>query len=129
MCTKDCILPTGGGSKGQDPILVQPGTEIHIVWWAAQRDPRIWGEDADKFRPERWENSSLALGWAYMPFLMGPRTCPAKQMVLAQASFVLARMMKEFKSIENRDPVYGFVEEHRLTMQSRNGVKVAFLSA
>lgn len=36
----------------------------------------LYGEDAAIFRPERWEGSKLAhIGWGYLPFNGGPRTC------------------------------------------------------
>ena len=92
-----------------------------------QRDPDLWGPDADTFRPERWEN--LKPMWNYVPFLGGPRICPAQQMVLTQYSYLLVRFVQEFDRMENRDPVLEFVEEHRMTKQSRNGVLVAFTGA
>lgn len=36
----------------------------------------IYGQDAEEFRPERWEGDSLRdIGWAYLPFNGGPRLC------------------------------------------------------
>ena len=36
----------------------------------------LYGDDADDFRPERWEGSELAnIGWGFMPFHGGPRIC------------------------------------------------------
>lgn len=94
-----------------------------------QRDTSIWGPDAEVFRPERWIEGQLRPGWTYVPFLGGGRICPAQQMVLCQMGFVLARFVKEFERIVNRDPVEDFVEEYMFTVQSRNGVKVAFVGA
>ncbi len=36
---------------------------------------------------------------------------------------MLARLLQ---TVENRDPEMAFIEQSRLTMESRNGVKVAF---
>jgi len=33
----------------------------------------IWGQDAAKFRPERWDGRRP--GWEYLPFNGGPRIC------------------------------------------------------
>ena len=36
----------------------------------------FYGEDANAFRPERWESADLAdIKWAYLPFNGGPRIC------------------------------------------------------
>ena len=88
-------------------------------------DPDLWGTDAAVFPPERWDN--LKPMWKFIPFLGGPRTCPAQQMILTQYAYLLVRVAQECGSIENRDEVLEFVEEHRMTKQSRNGVKVGFV--
>ncbi|RYO91664.1 hypothetical protein DL762_002102 [Monosporascus cannonballus] len=33
---------------------VPAGTRVVLAPWATNRDPALWGEDADEFRPERW---------------------------------------------------------------------------
>jgi hypothetical protein len=41
-----------------------------------QRRKDIWGEDADNFKPERWENRKV--GWEYLPvsaFMLLPFNC------------------------------------------------------
>lgn len=88
-----------------------------------QRDKDLWGEDAEDFRPERWEN--MKPGWHYIPFSGGPRVCPGQQIALTQCAYVLLRLVQNFENIENRDTEVAFVEQSRLTVESRNGVKIA----
>ena len=88
-----------------------------------QRDQDLWGPDADECRPERWEH--LKPTKAYLPFLAGPRRCPAQEMVMTQYGYLLVRFAQDFERLQNRDEVWEFVEEHKMTKQSRNGVKVA----
>ncbi|PQE07505.1 Cytochrome P450 family protein [Rutstroemia sp. NJR-2017a BBW] len=87
-------------------------------------DRRLTGEDVDKFNPLRWYeyDTEKQAQWQFVPFLGGPRICPAKQQVLTQAVYLLVRMTREFKRIENGDPV-------EVLKESRNGVKVAFAAA
>ena len=47
-------------------------------------------------------------------------------MVLNQMGFVLATFIRKFETIENRDEEMRYVEEYKFSVQSRNGVKVAF---
>lgn len=117
-------MPYGGGTSGQSPLFVQKGTEIRIVFHAMHKDSDFWGEEALRFRPERWEG--MRTTWGYIPFLGGGRICPAQQMVLVECSYLVARFVQSFTGIENRDEEVEFVERHKMQMESRNGVKVAF---
>jgi cytochrome P450 len=127
QCTSECVLPAGGGPSGKSPILVTPGMQVIVDFQVMQCDPDIWGPDAAEFRPERWEKSRPL--WNYIPFLGGPRMCPAQQMVLTQYALVLVKMMRKFGKMESKDPEIRFVEEHKITKQSRNGVMVSFVPA
>ena len=67
--TKDVILPL------QDPIRatsgeetqavhVPAGTNVIISILGANRNRRIWGDDADEWRPSRWlTTSGERIGW------------------------------------------------------------------
>lgn len=85
------MLLYGGGPSGRDPILVQKGTEVRIVFHALHKDPEIWGKDALEFRPERWE--TMRTTWEYIPFLGGGRIYPAQQIALTEISFILVRFL------------------------------------
>ena len=94
--------------------------------WGLHQDADIWGPDAAEFRPERWE--TLRPVWTYIPFLGGPRTCPAQQMVLTQEAYVLVRLVRAFGRIESRDP-NPWTEARRIGFLSKYGVKVALIPA
>lgn len=71
----------------------------------------LWGDDADEFRPERWEGRKS--GWEYLPFNGGPRICLGPQFALTEAGYVVVRMLEHFDRIENLDPAE--VTPRRLT--------------
>ena len=127
-CVSDCILPSGGGITGKEPIYIRRGTRVEMRIGILHQDQDYWGSDAGEFRPERWLDG-MRPKWKYIPFLGGPRVCPAQQMVLKQYAFVLVRFLRKFEEIENRDPEEAFVEEIEFGKKSRNGVKVAFTMA
>ena len=60
----------------------------------------LWGEDADKFRPERFVGRRQ--GWEYLPFNGGPRICIGQQFALTEASYVVVRLLQRFDSISAR---------------------------
>ena len=124
---RNTILPVGGGFNGQSPIFVEKGTVVALNHWGLHHDRDIWGDDVHEFKPQRWVGKRPM--WEFIPFLGGPRICPAQQQVMTQTVYVLVRLVREFSSIENRDPVQEYVEFAKMTTQSRNGVKVALVPA
>jgi len=119
---KDTTLPRGGGKDGKSPIFVAKGTSCDYSVHVMHRRKDIWGEDANEFKPERWENRKV--GWEFLPFNGGPRICIGQQFALTEASYVTVRLLQRFDKIENleTDPVV----RHNLTLTncSANGVKV-----
>ncbi|KAI9878481.1 MAG: hypothetical protein M1830_000767 [Pleopsidium flavum] len=124
----DTVLPTGGGPSGILPIYVRKGTSVQFNFFALHRRPKVYGQDAGTFRPERWDAPHVG-SWDFLPFGGGPRVCPAQQMALMQVRFTVARIVQNFSSIKNRDPVLEFVEQYRITSDSKNGCKVAMIPA
>jgi cytochrome P450 len=61
----------------------------------------LYGEDADIFRPERWEDGQLKeIGWGWLPFNDGPRVCLGKDLALMEASLGIARIIQAFPNIQ-----------------------------
>ena len=116
------MLPAGGGRSGTDPIFVRKGDQLAVHFYCLHQDKTIWGEDAEEFRPERWEN--LKPVWDFIPFGGGPRNCPAQQLVTTEAAYIIVRMVQKFTSIENRN-ANPWTETWRIGPLNRYGVKVA----
>ena len=126
MALRDTILPTGGGHPGTSnlPIFVRKGDVVTFGFYALHRRQDVFGEDADIFRPERWETLRPA-HWSYLPFGGGPRVCPGQQLALTEIGYCVVQFVKVFETIENRDTVLDFVEHYKITTESKNGAKVA----
>jgi len=122
---RDAILPAGGGPDGKAPVFVEKGTVVALNTWGLHHDRDIWGDDAHEFKPQRWIGKRPM--WEFVPFLGGPRICPANQQVQTQVVYLLVRLTLEFEMIENRDPVHEYVELMRMITESRNGVKIALI--
>ena len=61
----------------------------------------LYGEDADDFRPERWEEERLPLrqqslnaALGYLPFNGGPRVCLAQEFGLTEAAYTVVRILQ-----------------------------------
>ena len=57
------------------------------------------------------------------------RMCPAQNQVITQLSYLFLRVAQHFQAAENRDSVWEYKEEIKMTIESRNGIKVALIPA
>lgn len=76
------VLPVGGGPNLESPVLIRKGENVAFCVYAMHRRTDLYGADAEKFRPERWEDETLPIfqsavnrQWGYLPFNGGPRVC------------------------------------------------------
>lgn len=105
---KDDILPLRNpviDCKGEvhHTIRVRKGQIMMVPIIAVNRDKSIWGEDADEFRPERWESISEASSevpgvWGNMlTFLGGPRACIGYRFALIELKALLFTLVRAFE--------------------------------
>jgi cytochrome P450 len=62
------------------------------------RDKRWFGEDAEEFRPDRWDNDLARRlpRCAYYPFADGPRVCIGMQFAMMEAVLILATVASRY---------------------------------
>ncbi|KAL1882906.1 hypothetical protein Daus18300_000544 [Diaporthe australafricana] len=124
-------LPVGGGPDGKAPILVRPGQAVGYCVYSMHRRKDIYGEDADAFRPERWEEHSLKdVGWAYLPFNGGPRLCLGQDFALLEVSYTLCRVIQAFPylSVPESEPRVEVGQERQtltLVVASADGCRLS----
>ena len=104
---KTTVLPTGGGPDGRSPVLIRKGQNVAYLVYGMHRRKDLFGEDAESFRPERWENPGLPLyadksksAWGYLPFNGGPRVCLGQDFGLMEASYAVIRILQAFSRVE-----------------------------
>ncbi|KZL83307.1 cytochrome p450 52a13 [Colletotrichum incanum] len=121
-CMNDTVVPLGGGPDGKLPMLVRKGDLVLINKNVMYRDPEYWGDDADKYRPDRFEGHRGS--WHFLPFGGGPRRCPAQMMVQTEAGYLLSSLAKVSRRIEARDP-NPYTPVLRIGASNKTGVKIA----
>lgn len=123
-------MPTGGGPDGSSPMLVRKGELVVFSQYVNSRKKNIFGEDAEEFRPERWETGELTnIGWAYFPFNGGPRQCLGEDFALMEVSYTVVRLLQRYSKIvlpEGEPNEAVGTERQRLTLvlSSADGCKV-----
>ncbi|KAL0948004.1 hypothetical protein HGRIS_010626 [Hohenbuehelia grisea] len=99
-----CALPPADPTYPCDdgrPLYMPRNTTIMYLPLLIQRNPALWGPDADTFDPERWLDPGrlsrfLANPSMYAPFSAGPRICIGQEYAFNEASYLLVRLLQQF---------------------------------
>ena len=112
-----------------DGTWLPKGSVVMWATWAMGRSKKIWGNDADDFRPERW----LIAGEEGQPFTMkmmssfefpvfngGPRACLGKRMAELLAVHIIASLIwrYDFAEIFDRETIAGERSKERRSQNS-----------
>jgi cytochrome P450 len=77
---------------------IPKGTTVFVNVWAICRDAQYW-EDAEDFKPERFENTNRdyrGTDYEFLPFGSGRRVCPGLNLGLANMELALASLVYHF---------------------------------
>ena len=78
-------------------IDIPRGAVVMIAPWVLHRHRRLW-RDPDAFDPSRFlPDAPPPPRFTYLPFGAGPRVCVGAQFALAEATLVLAPLMRTFR--------------------------------
>lgn len=109
VALKDDVVPLSKSYKRADgkgtynSIVIPKGHEFFVPLNVIQLSKEIWGEDAQEFNPDRWDNLPSSVVDAKMPpghtfaFLSGPRSCIGKQLAIMETQVLLAHLLLKFK--------------------------------
>lgn len=61
------------------------------------RDPAIFGDDKDEFKPSRWEKATPEMNLAYQPFSAGRQNCVGQPLANAELHCILPRIISQFE--------------------------------
>lgn len=99
---------------------IPKGTRVMIVPAAINRSKELWGDDGDKFNPDRWlprfegdkgaASGHAVSNYAFLTFLHGPRSCIGQAFAKAEFACLLAAWVGRF----------GFEVRDRAELDERN---------
>ncbi|KAI5117203.1 hypothetical protein M0805_005173 [Coniferiporia weirii] len=92
---------------------------VHV--FTMMRDPRVWGEDAEAFRPERMLDGKFEAlpPQAWQPFGYGMRACIGRPFAWQEAALVLASVFARF-DVFLADPSYTLHLKQALTIKPKD---------
>ncbi|ORY52416.1 cytochrome P450 [Rhizoclosmatium globosum] len=90
---------TGDNSVTVGNFVLPPQSVVHVLLQTTQRDPNLWGDDVNEFKPERFlgrdQPLSIKMGWA--PFSEGARGCVGKKFAQVETVALLTLITLKYK--------------------------------
>ena len=82
------------------------------------RDPKVWGDDVEAFRPERFAPEAMEKlpPNAWKPFGNGQRACIGRPFAMQEAQLLMSMILQRFDLIED-DPSYQLTVAETLTLK------------
>ncbi|KAJ0261743.1 Cytochrome P450 [Hirschfeldia incana] len=80
--------------------VIPNGTNIWIDVVAMHHDPKLWGDDVNEFRPERFDGSlhgGCRNKMGFMPFGFGGRMCIGRNLTTMEYKIVLSLVLSRFE--------------------------------
>ncbi|XP_062102602.1 cytochrome P450 81Q32-like [Humulus lupulus] len=109
--SEDCTI------KGFD---IPRGTILLVNAWAIHRDPKIWGDNAESFKPERFDlaggDEGAGLFNKLMPFGLGRRACPGSGLAQRVIGLTLGCLIQCFE--------WEMISEEKINMSEVRGVTI-----
>ncbi|KAJ6454873.1 cytochrome P450 [Mycena vitilis] len=108
---------TIGGGK----FNVKKDAPILILIWELHRDPAVWGDDAEEFRPERMLDGKFEAlpPNAWQPFGFGARACIGRAFAWQEVCLVMTSVIQKF-DLSLVDPSYTLEIKQTLTVKPNN---------
>ncbi|KAE8378300.1 cytochrome P450 [Aspergillus bertholletiae] len=122
VANRDTTLPTGGGTNGNSPVLIQKSEIVVFSTWGRHRLGKDFGDNPEEFYPERWEHLSGDM-IGFIPFNKGPRACPGQQYAMIVLTYIVTRMFQTFSTVTNYNTQY-WTERISMTLENENGVLI-----
>ncbi|MFG2881405.1 cytochrome P450 [Streptomyces sp. NPDC048297] len=106
--TRDTVL------AGDHPM--RRGAWALVLLPLLHRDPEVWGEDAERFDPDRFDAKAVRARapHTFKPFGTGARACIGRQFALHEATLVLGLLLRRYDL--RADPDYRLQVTERLTV-------------
>ncbi|TVZ96132.1 cytochrome P450 [Streptomyces sp. BK340] len=118
------LWPTAPGyarEARQDTVLagehpMRRGAWALVLLPMLHRDPEVWGEDPERFDPDRFDAAAVRARppHTFKPFGTGARACIGRQFALHEATLVLGLLLRRYEL--RPDPDYRLRVTERLTL-------------
>lgn len=95
--------------------VLPKGTVVFLSPIATHHNKQIWGDDAEEFKPSRWDGDRLGNAYEYMPFLAGGRQCIGYKFALVEFKILLAILLRNIQYFEK--PGFKVAKKQQITLR------------
>lgn len=106
-------------------VAIPKHTAVFIPFAVIHRNKELWGDDADKFNPLRFENGVTKAAKhpsALLAFSIGPRACIGQNFAMLEAKTVVAMILQRFSF--SLSPEYKHKPTDMFTLQPLEGMPI-----
>ncbi|CCO38062.1 NADPH-ferrihemoprotein reductase [Rhizoctonia solani AG-1 IB] len=106
---------------GDGKYLIKAGTVVAVAAGIIGKDPAVWGEDADRFDPDRMLDGKFEAlpPKAWIPFGNGARACIGRPFAWQESLIAIASIFQKFDFVAS-DPAYNLQLKQTLTLKPKN---------
>ncbi|KAM0789153.1 hypothetical protein ACM66B_000004 [Microbotryomycetes sp. NB124-2] len=117
-------IKTKDGKRELVNFYVKKGARVMVSIVAVNKDPALWGKDAEEFNPDRWlggkePQGAVGVYSRMLTFLAGARACIGYRMAVLEIKAILSVLIDEFEFAE-REP--GLQVERKSTIVTRPAI-------
>mmetsp|Transcript_17347 Transcript_17347/g.28076 ORF Transcript_17347/g.28076 Transcript_17347/m.28076 type:complete len:156 (-) Transcript_17347:84-551(-) len=92
----DMVVTSDDGYGGERQMTLPKGSMIMMATYPIMRDKDTF-DRPDEWLPSRWENATQEMKDAYMPFMVGRRSCPGQLLAVCESEIFLGRLVKDYE--------------------------------
>jgi benzoate 4-monooxygenase len=74
-----------------------PYTVLSVPAYTIHHSKEIWGQDADEFNPDRWDNITERQKNAFIPFSYGPRSCVGRNVAEMELALIVSTVFRRYE--------------------------------
>ncbi|KAF9263922.1 cytochrome P450 [Marasmius fiardii PR-910] len=115
------VTPLEDTTLSNGKYAVKAGTALSVNIYMLHRDPAVWGDDANEFRPERMLDGKFEAlpPNSWQPFGFGMRACIGRPFAWQEVVLVMASIVQKF-DLEFVDPSYNLELKQALTIKPKD---------
>jgi cytochrome P450 len=93
---EDMVVTSNDGSGEERSMKIPKGSISMTMTFSIMRDKDTF-DRPDEWLPDRWKNPTQDMKTAFIPFMVGRRSCPGQLLAMAESEVFLARLLMDYE--------------------------------